>query len=239
VGNYLRLIITLTVIAAVASFGLSAVYNATRERTEELKRQETESARMEVLPTEGAEVFEKTVTDKMLDGRPFVYYTAYAGQAHDVIRGYTFTAYGKGYSSTIETIVGVVPDGSISGIKIVEQKETPGLGAKVSEVASKNTLWAVISGHGVDESGEEPWFQAQYRSLRAADLKVVKTPGEPGILAITGATISSTAVTESVQAGLELLTSLVGLGEHSENRQSRGPQDNPSAGERETGGGER
>ena len=210
-GSYIRLVVTLTAIAAAASFGLSAVYNATHEITEEYKRLETENARIEVLPSEGGEFFVETATDSMLDGREFVYHTAYAGEDSDVVRGYTFTAYGKGYSSTIETIVGVVPDGSISGIKIVDQKETPGLGAKVQEVASRNTLWAVIMGSGVDEAGTNPWFQEQYRYLRVADLRVVKSPGEDGILAITGATISSDAVTGSVKSGLAMLLSIVGV----------------------------
>ena len=210
-GSYIRLVVTLTAIAAVASFGLSAVYNATHEITEEYKRLETENARIEVLPTEGGEYFEETVTDSMLDGREFAYYTAYASEVGAEIRGYTFTAYGKGYSSTIETIVGVVPDGSISGIKIVDQKETPGLGAKIQEVTSRNTLWAVIMGRGVDEAGTPPWFQEQYRYLRTNDLRVVKSPGEDGILAITGATISSDAVTGSVKSGLAMLLSIVGV----------------------------
>jgi len=209
VGSYIRLVVTLTAIAAVASFGLSAVYNATHEITEEYKRLETENARIEVLPSEGGEYFVETATDSMLDGREFAYYTAYA--PGEVIRGYTFTAYGKGYSSTIETIVGVVPDGSISGIKIVDQKETPGLGAKIQEVASRNTLWAVIMGRGVDETGTPPWFQEQYKYLRTDDLRVVKSPGADGILAITGATISSDAVTGSVKSGLAMLLSIVGV----------------------------
>ena len=237
-GSYVRLVVTLTAIAAVASFGLSAVYNATYEKTEEYKRLETENARIEVLPTEGGEFFEETVTDSVLDGREFVYYTAYASEARETVRGYTFTAYGKGYSSTIETIVGVVPDGSISGIKIVDQKETPGLGAKVQEVASKNTLWAVIGGKAVDESDATPWFQEQYRFLRSADLRVVKTPGEDGILAITGATISSDAVTESVKSGLMLLTSIVEIGEPSENGRWVPLSDTPATGTPKTAGGE-
>ena len=208
-GSYVRLVITLTAIAAAASFGLSAVYNATHEITEEYKRLETESARVEVLPSEGGEVFEETVTDSMLEGRPFAYHTAYVGEATDEVRGYTFTAYGKGYSSTIETIVGVVPDGSISGIKIVSQQEMPGLGAKIQEVSSSNTLWAVISGSAVDETGASPWFQEQYAGLKEDGLTVVKTQGSDGILAITGATISSEAVTASVRRGLAMLLSVV------------------------------
>lgn len=212
-GSYIRLVITLTAIAAAASFGLSAVYNATHAITEEYKRVETENARIEVLPTEGGEFFEETVTDSMLEGREFAYFTAYASEAREVVRGYTFSAYGKGYSSTIETIVGVVPDGSISGIKIVDQKETPGLGAKVQEVSSSNTLWAVIAGKGVDEAGTRPWFQQQYDGLRSDDLLVVKSPSEEGILAITGATISSETVTQSVKRGLTMLVSIVGAAE--------------------------
>ena len=208
-GSYVRLVITLTAITAAASFGLSAVYNATHDITEEYKRLETENARIEVLPSEGGEYFVETTTDSMLDGRQFAYHTAFA--PGDVVRGYTFTAYGKGYSSTIETIVGVVPDGSISGIKIVDQKETPGLGAKIQEVASRNTLWAVITGRGVDETGAMPWFQEQYKYLRTDDLRVVKSPGEDGILAITGATISSDAVTGSVKSGIAMLLSIVGV----------------------------
>ena len=61
-GSYIRLVVTLTAIAAAASFGLSAVYNATHTITEEYKRLETENARIEVLPTEGGEYFEETTT---------------------------------------------------------------------------------------------------------------------------------------------------------------------------------
>jgi len=223
-GSFIRLVITLTAIAAVASFGLSAVYNSTHEIAEEYKVQEEECARCEVLPGAGDAVFEKTETDSILDGHPFVYYTARAPEAAagevaegdsiapgDII-GYTFTAYGSGYSSTIETVVGADASGVVQGIKITFQQETPGLGAKVEEVASENLLWDVVSGHAVDESDTRPWFQVQFAGKRAEDLVVVKTKGDPGILAITGATISSKAVTGSVRRGLDMLTTFIGGG---------------------------
>lgn len=208
-GNFVRLVGTLAVIAAIASFGLSAVYNATHEITEAYRVQEQENARREVLPGAENAVFERTETDTELQGQPFVYYTAYETEAKDDVIGWTFTAYGKGYSSTIQTIVGVVPDGSISGIKIVFQQETPGLGAKVTEVASENTLWAMLSGNAVDESGARPWFQEQFDGTTGDDLVVVKSEGAEGIVAITGATISSEAVTGSVREGLEHLLPIV------------------------------
>jgi electron transport complex protein RnfG len=189
------------------------VYNATHEITEEYRRQEQASARVEALGCGAGAYFEETVTDSTLDGRPFTYYTAYESENRLNVLGYAFSAYGKGYSSTIETVVGVTPDGTICGIKIVSQQETPGLGAKVQEVASQNTLWAVLSGGAVDETGTRPWFQVQYNGLGVDDLRVVKSRGEEGVLAITGATISSEAVTGSVRRGLSMLLAVVGLGD--------------------------
>jgi electron transport complex protein RnfG len=167
----------------------------------------------------------------MLDGRPFTYYTAYESEERQSVLGYAFSAYGKGYSSTIETVVGVTSGGRICGIKIVSQQETPGLGAKVQEVASQNTLWAVLSGNAVDETGARPWFQEQYAGLGVDDLHVVRSRGEEGVLAITGATISSEAVTGSVRRGLAVLLSIVTVGDAGE------PAPAGESGQEQEGGG--
>jgi RnfABCDGE-type electron transport complex G subunit len=212
VGNFLRLVGSLALIALVASFGLSAIYSATHEITEEYRLAEQGEARIEALSCNPEAVFVRTETDSLVDGRPFAYYTAYATEARETPIGYSFTAYGKGYSSTIVTIVGVDMDGSICGIKITDQKETPGLGSKVSEVASENTIWAVMSGSAIDESGKKPWFQNQFGGMPGSELVVVKSSSDNGILAITGATISSEAVTSSVRDGLRMLLSIVGAG---------------------------
>ncbi len=209
-ANFLRLVGTLAAIALVASFGLSAVYNATYEITEEIKRLEQETARSEALGCAPDAVFVETRTDSLVGGQPFSFHTAYEDDSMDDVVGYAFTAYGKGYSSTIETIVGVEPDGGICATETIFQKETPGLGAKIIEVASKNTLWDVLGGNAVDETGVEPWFEEQFNGLDATGLYVVKTESDAGILAITGATISSDAVTNSVRDGLTMLVSIVG-----------------------------
>jgi electron transport complex protein RnfG len=231
VGNFLRLVGTLAAIAAAASFGLSAVFNATHEITEEYKRQEEALARVEALACDPGAHFVKVETDSVVSGKPFEYYTAYAGAESDSILGYSFMAFGKGYSSTIETIVGVDRAGTICGIKITSQKETPGLGAKVEEVASQNTLWAVMTGNAVDETGARPWFQVQFNGMAAEDLTVVKSATEEGILAITGATISSDAVTESIVEGLETLKSIVGLGAAGEDEGTDDAPAEPAAAE--------
>ncbi len=210
-GNFLRLVGTLAAIAMVASFGLSAVFNATNEITEEYKRQEQTNARIEALGCAPDAFFAETTTDSVVSGKPFAFYTAYPEEGSGEIIGYAYVAYGKGYSSTIETIVGVDAAGRICATETTFQQETPGLGAKVVEIASQNTLWDVIGGNAVDESGMEPWFEEQFNGMDLGDIRVVKSASDEGVLAITGATISSDAVARSVKEGLAMLVSIVGV----------------------------
>jgi RnfABCDGE-type electron transport complex G subunit len=208
VRESLRLAGTLTAIALVASLGLAVAYDATHAVKEQYDLAEQERARREVLPDAESAVFEEVTTDSIVSGKPFVYYTARAAEGSRDVLGYTFIAYGKGYSSTLVTMVGVDAAFAVTGISIVSQQETPGLGTKVQEIASRNTLWQVIGGKAVEEVGLRPWFQTQFDGRSEDGLRVVKTRGEDGILAITGATISSEAVTGSVRRGVAMLRSI-------------------------------
>lgn len=208
----LRLILTLSAIALAASFGLAAAYSSTHAIAEAYKAKEEDLARIAALACDPGAHFVKTETDSLVSRKRFVYYTAYAREGSDEVVGYTFTAYGKGYSSVIETIVGVDASGKVCGTRVTYQQETPGLGTKILEVLSKNTLWDVLSGRAVKEEGVKPWFQQQLVGRGPDDLHVVKSKSEPGVLAITGATVSSDAVTSSIRNGLRMLLSIVGTG---------------------------
>jgi electron transport complex protein RnfG len=98
------------------------------------------------------------------------------------LRGFVFIAHGRGYSSTIQTMVACGTDGVVTGTGILFQQETPGLGANV---ANPERLTAGFSGLG------------------AAGLALTKDGGS--IDAITGSTITSRAVTSSVRRGLEAM----------------------------------
>ena len=85
-------------------------------------------------------------------------------------------------------MVGVDSLGAIQGMKVLKQVETPGLGTKVEEI----------------KYGEEdPWFTRQFLSKQADQVAVDKDGGD--IQSITGATISSRALTQSVVAAYEKL----------------------------------
>ena len=92
-----------------------------------------------------------------------------------MVAGYLLKAVRRGYSSNIETLIAVNNDFSIMAIKVLAQNETPGLGAKI----------------------ETPWFTKQFGLLKGTAIAVRKDGG--AIDALTGATISSRAVAESVR----------------------------------------
>jgi electron transport complex protein RnfG len=150
--------LTLALICIIAAGLLSGVNLLTRSKIISQAQAEEEAGLREVMPL--AVHFEAV---KPKDD--ILYYKAHDKEGKLI--GVAFKASGKGYSSTIETMVGMLKDGTITAIKVLSQNETPGLGARVAE----------------------PEFTGQFK-----DIKDIS-----GVNAITGATISSRAVIDSVQ----------------------------------------
>lgn len=65
----------------------------------------------------------------------------------DVI-GYAITAISEGYGGELKTLVGISLDGKITGIRVIEQQETPGLGDGILEKDFTDKF--------VDKSASEP-----------------------------------------------------------------------------------
>lgn len=98
--------------------------------------------------------------------------------------GYVVQSFGKGYSSYIDTLIAVDKDFKVQSISILHHGETPGLGDEI----------------------EADWFQKQFKGKGLEHLKVIKGETKEDIQAISGATISSRAVTEdAVKHGVEFL----------------------------------
>jgi electron transport complex protein RnfG len=90
--------------------------------------------------------------------------------------GYAFVAVGKGYGGDIDILVGLENKTTIKGISIVSHLETPGLGNRITE----------------------SFFTDQFVGLNIDDAALKRDGGE--VDAITGSTISSTAVVNAVRA---------------------------------------
>jgi electron transport complex protein RnfG len=97
--------------------------------------------------------------------------------------GYIVETYGKGYSSYPNLYVAVDLDFNVKKIEVLGHGETPGLGDEI----------------------ETDWFKNQYRGKTLEQLEVVKGDAGDKVQAITGATISTRAVTDGVRDAVKLL----------------------------------
>lgn len=181
-------------ICLIAVSALAITYHLTKGTIEERVHEEQLRALKVVLPR-------ATHFSDLKSGVEIDYYEGL--DRDEKVVGYAFLGEAKGYSSTIQVVVGIDPEGAITGIKITEQKETPGLGTKAVEVPSTRTFWEAILGRGDTEDPGRPWFEAQFAEKILKDLKVVTGKTDTGIQALTGATITSRAVTEAVRNSLE------------------------------------
>ncbi|MFI3324825.1 MAG: RnfABCDGE type electron transport complex subunit G [Clostridia bacterium] len=114
------------------------------------------------------------------------YYTATSGGE---VVGYVFSTSSSGYGGDVSVMTGIDIDGNITGVVILSQEETPGLGANC----------------------ENESFLVQFLQ-KAVTLEVVKntTASDGEIEAMTGATITTTAVTNAVNVAVEIFETIGG-----------------------------
>ena len=118
-------IVVLVLICAVMSGLLAVTNNITDPIIQEAERAANEAARKEVL--ESADSFEKVAAEGLPASVTEVYKAANGA-------GYTFsiTAQGYGGKNTLKIAVGIDMDGRITGTKVLDHKETAGLGSKIT-----------------------------------------------------------------------------------------------------------
>lgn len=179
-----KLGLNLLIISAVAALLLALTNSVTASTIAQRNEQANAEARKLVL--ESAQDFEQ-VKDAKTDNSKGVkvseIYEAKDASGNTV--GYTLKVLPSGYGGTIELMVGIdSAKGQVSGINVVSNSETAGLGAKSTD----------------------PEFSDQYKGKPLEELSVLKngTPGDTEIKAISGATITSTAVTNGVDAAIEV-----------------------------------
>jgi len=165
-NRVLKPIVVLCVICVIITGALAVTNNATAPIIKAATLAAQEAARKELLPD--ADNFTK-VEDVQVENVSDVYVA-------DNGVGTVITCSAKGYGGTITVMVAFNPDDTVKQIKITEQTETAGLGAKIS----------------TDKA-----FQDSFSGLPAEDFEVTD------IDAISGATISSKAVTAAVNAAID------------------------------------
>lgn len=163
-------IVVLFVICVGVAAISAGVDDVTRGPIARRMEEKAEKTRVVVLPN--ADKFEKL--DLTLNGVS----ECCRGTKGDQTVGYTFITSSNGYNGKVEVMVGIDGQkGEISGVSVISQGETPGLGANAVKKE----------------------FTDQYKQI-ADKINVVKNiePKEGEVQALTGATITSKAVTDAV-----------------------------------------
>ena len=194
----LKLGLAMIVVTFFAGFVLDYVYRTTKPRIDMIKAAEEEKARIDVMPD--ADAFRELLLDpdagatKIIDGVAENLY--WAAEKNGDLIGYD--------ASPIVVMLGLRQDAAVEGIKVIAQAETPGLGARCQETEKRDGVPVV-------------WFAEQYKDLSAGTIDVVKKTvgdGENSISAITGATVTSKAITDGInKAALLLFSSFEGGGD--------------------------
>ena len=167
----------LTIICLVVTALLAGTNYITKDIVAEQAAAAAEASRRQVLP-QAASFEEMEIAD---EGSGM-----YAGlDGSGEVIGYVFETSGKGYGGAVSVMTGMTKDGEITAVTLVSHNEPPGLGAK---------------------AGNEE-FISQYQGAAPADGFAV-TKNAPAadnqVQAVTGATITSRAVTTAVNEAIAL-----------------------------------
>lgn len=174
-SNFINMVITLFLVAAVAALALGGVYTVTKEPIAIAKQKKLEAAIKAVMP-DFDEVKTVQVKDANGDDSLTFYYALKGGEELGAaIKTYTM----KGFSGKIELMVGILSNGTINNTAVLMHKETPGLGDKMD----------------IKKSDFPKQFEG--KSPESFKLKVAKDGGD--VDAITAATISSRAFCDAVK----------------------------------------
>ena len=177
---------TLTAIALVVAAMLGLVNSVTEGPITAINEANTKAALAAVAP-EGATFDPVEISDDV---------AAAAAQYASITEAYTMSTGGyatkivaSGSQGNIEMIVGVDADGAITGVSIVSNAETGGIGSKVMENKPNDAGVPVLD---------------QFIGMSGAGSLVVKS----NITPISGATVSTNGVTAGVNAALAAVEAL-------------------------------
>ncbi len=177
-------VIILVVITLIAGVALSGVYVITADRIEENHAATAQQAYQAVLPeaasfrgltleaeeeTSGTVTIQGVLEGLNAEGDPI----GYAIQVHN----------SQSYDGGLTLVVGILTDGTVTGLNFTELHETAGMGMRCGEAE----------------------FMSQFENVQVDAFVLNKggASGEAGSVdAVSGATVSSTAVVEAVNAAL-------------------------------------
>ena len=179
--SMLKLGLVLALFAAAACVMLAFVYSGTLPVIEQRQKADLEAALKELFPE--ADSFEK-IEDIICPDSSVTIESAYAAVRNKKPIGAALRLSRNGYGGAIKIMTGVSAEGFITGVKIMEHSETPGLGANAN-----SPKYFVNRSKGIT-------FYGQFTGKSVKDNFMAKDD----VIAITASTITSNAISSAVKA---------------------------------------
>ncbi len=177
--------LVLMIICIVVTFALSSTNLLTAGRIEKLAEQNKNAAMAKLIDADQYPVHTEKIGEDEV-----TYNTAVKGGK---VIGYIFTVSSKGYGGDVSVMTAVNIDGTVAAVDILDASgETPGLGQNVTKDS----------------------FYKQYNGLKPG-VNVTKNNAQSAnneIKAVTGATVSSKAVTGAVNKALGYAEQIIAKG---------------------------
>lgn len=175
-SSFKNMLISLTLISMVAGFSLAYMNDLTKGPISEARKAKKINAIKAVLPKVDNDPYIEKISSTLPDKKDS--FDIYPGKENGKLNSVAIGTYtDKGYNRIIKLMVGFDIEGTIKDIAVLEQKETPGLGTKITTEK----------------------FLSQYRGKKPAEWKLMVKKDGGQTDAITGATISSRAFNDAVQ----------------------------------------
>lgn len=183
-SSLVNMILVLGVITLISSAAVGSVYLLTKEPITKAKADIVNNSILAVMPPfdndPGADSFTQNIDSEEI--------TIYPTKNGDELLGYAIESFSKnGFSGKISIMVGMLKDGTINAITVVEQKETPGLGDKMqkTDVMTK-----------------------QFKGKNPNDMKLAVKKDGGDVDAITASTISSRAFVDAVERAVKIFDNI-------------------------------
>ncbi|MBQ6238438.1 MAG: RnfABCDGE type electron transport complex subunit G [Bacteroidales bacterium] len=168
-----NMLLSLTLIALVASLALALVNNVTKGPIEKVNQEKIANAVAKVLPAYNEYTIDTVTVETPKGDAQMVRYTA-VNEAGELVGKAIESFDDNGFGGRLSAMVGFDAEGNISGYEILASAETPGLGAKADQWFQKDGKGNVI---GLNPTSD--------------NITVKKDGGQ--VDAITGSTITSRA----------------------------------------------
>lgn len=179
-STFLSMTLTLFLVTFLASLALGVVYGLTQGPKAEAENAKKNFAIKKVVPPFDNEPTAEAYRIPTADGADSL--LCYPAKKDGKLIGTAVESFTmKGFSGLIRVMVGLTPDGTVYNTSVLEQKETPGLGTKMTE----------------------PFFKDQFNGKNPGSFKLAVKKDGGEVDAITASTITSRAYCDAMQRAFD------------------------------------